>query len=109
MSKAESYLVQFARMSMRSRTAAIDDGGRGGDVTYTDARGTLTFAWEMASYGIEIMVPTAERWEEQTGLPVAERLETLRFIAERASAKRGGPGCTFEVVEGPYAAIQIRL
>jgi hypothetical protein len=96
-------------MAPGERTATIDHGGRGGDVTYTDGRGTLTFAWEMASFGIEIGVPTADRWEDDTGLPVGERPEVLRCIAESVIAQRGNRHATFELAEGEYASVQIRL
>lgn len=89
------------------RTAEIDDGGRGGDVVYTDADGPLRFCWEWESSALEIGIPTAEQWEEQTGRPLAGRLDTLRFIAERVIAKRGNPRSTFEVVEHPSAWLKI--
>jgi hypothetical protein len=63
----------------------------------------------MDSNGIEIPVPPAAEWEERTGLPVSERLDTLQFIAECALAQRGQPRSTFEIVEGRYPAIHIRL
>jgi hypothetical protein len=96
-------------MGATERTATIDMGGRGGDVFYTDERGPLRFPWEMSSFGIEIPVPSAAEWEERTGLPVDERLDTLRFIAECALAQRGQPHSKFEIVEGRFPAIQIHL
>ncbi len=83
------------------RTAEIDAGGRGGDVIYADADGPLRFCWEWESACLEISIPTADLWEEQTGRPLAGRLDMLRFIAERVIAQRGKPTSTFEVVERP--------
>jgi hypothetical protein len=96
-------------MGTEERTATIDDGGRGGDVTYSDADGPLIFAWEMMSFGFEIGIPTAADWEEQTGRPLAGRLDMLRFIAERVIAKRGTRRSSFEIVEGPPSWLQIRV
>lgn len=91
---------------MTTRSATVDAGGRGGYVTYSDPSGVLNFAWEGANYGFEVMVPTREQWEEQTGLPLAIREDTLAFIAQAFIAQRGGR--RFELVEGTYASLQIR-
>jgi len=89
------------------RTAEIDDGGRGGGVIYIDERGPLRFCWEWSASALEIGIPTAAQWEEQTGRPLAGRLDILWFIAERVIAKRGKQGSTFEVVEQPSAWLRI--
>ena len=91
------------------RTADIDDGGRGGEVIYSDAEGALRFCWEWQASALEIGIPTAEQWEEQTGRPLAGRLDMLRFIAERVIARRGKRGSSFEVVEQPFAWLRIHV
>ena len=110
MSEARAHLHTFNNLLRRhrmKRTAEIDDGGRGGDVIYIDDHGPLRFCWEWEASALEIGVPTAEQWEEQTGRPLAGRLDMLRFIAERVIAKRGKRGSTFEVVEQPSAWLRI--
>jgi len=101
--RVNSLLRRYAM----KRTAEIDDGGRGGDVIYSDAEGSLRFCWEWEASALEIGIPTAEHWEAQTGRPLAGRLDMLRFIAERVIAKRGKRGSTFEVVEQPSACLRI--
>ena len=88
-----------------TRTATVDSGGRGGDVTYTDPSGSLRFAWEVTAFGYEIFVPTRERWEADTGLALAVRDDTLAFLADAFIAKRGQRGWTYAIGE---ASIQIR-
>jgi hypothetical protein len=90
------------------RSVTVDAGGRGGYVTYSDPSGVLTFVWEGANFGYEVMVPSPEHWEEQTGLPLAIRDDTLEFIAQCFIKQRSGRGATFAIVEQPYAALQIR-
>lgn len=87
------------------RTATVDSGGRGGDVTYADPSGTLRFPWEVTEFGYEIFVPTHERWEQDTGLPLAERDAVLACLGEAFVAKRGGPRATYRIAE---ATILIR-
>lgn len=90
------------------RSATVDSGGRGGDVTYSDPSGTLRFPWEVTEYGYEVSVPTRERWEADTGLSLAVRDDTLAFLAAAFIAKRGTERWTFAIVETPFASIQIR-
>lgn len=90
------------------RRVEVDSGGRGGDVLYIDANGTLRFCWEAAAFGYEIMVPRREDWEQQTGIALAARDETLALLAEAFLAKRCGGRGTYTIVEAPYAVVEIR-
>lgn len=83
----------------------VDSGGRGGDVHYTDANGTLRFCWEAAAFGYEIMVPRREDWERDTGLALAVRDATLALLGEAFVAQRCHGRGTFTIVE---AAVEIR-
>jgi hypothetical protein len=94
-------------VSAADRSVTVDHGGRGGDVTYTDASGSLRFAWEVTGTGYEIFVPTRADWEAQTGLAAAVRDDTLRLLAEAFIEARARGG-TYTVVDAPYAAIDIR-
>lgn len=85
----------------------MDSGGRGGYVTYTDDAGPLRFAWEGASYGYEIMVPTAAEWEGLTGLPLAGRAEVLACIGRAIIAERGNASWSFRVVDKRFSRIEI--
>jgi hypothetical protein len=96
-------------VSAGERSVVVDHGGRGGRVTYPDASGVLELCWEGAASGFEIAVPTAARWEEATGLPLAIRTDTLAFIAAGFIAQRGTPRSTFEIVEEPYAFLVIHV
>jgi hypothetical protein len=62
----------------------------------------------VTEFGYEVMVPSRERWEQDTGLPLAERDAVLTCLGEAFVAKRGGHGATFTIVESPFAAVQIR-
>ena len=89
-------------------TIEVDAGGRGGDVLYKGAEGTLRFPWEAESYGYEIPVPTAAAWEADTGLPLAARAETIALLGEAFLAQRCGGRGTWQLVEGRWSVIQIR-
>lgn len=86
----------------------VDAGGRGGDVLYHGASGTLRFCWEVTAFGYEIAVPNADLWEQQTGLPLGVRAQTLALLGEAFRAKRCGGRGTWTVADGPYSAVEIR-
>lgn len=59
--------------------------GRSGKVIFYREDVVLSFYYEFGGNHVlaYIMVPTIDQWEEQTGIPLAERMEVLEFIARR--------------------------
>ncbi len=69
--------------------------GRGGDVIVKWGDKSLTLWWEFSGGDAlaYINIPSAEHWESLTGIPLAERDQTLHFIGktvvrDQASGRR---------------------
>lgn len=86
----------------------VDAGGRGGDVLYHGASGTLRFCWEVTAFGYEIAVPSAELWEQQTGLSLGVRAQTLALLGEAFRAQRCHGRGTWTVAERRFSSVEIR-
>jgi hypothetical protein len=71
---------------------------RAGTVTYVDDRGRIDFPHEMGGGGVHaiIDVPKAADWERVTSLPLAERDEIVRFVAETVQREQA-PSWRFEI------------
>lgn len=94
-------LREKARAAIARRfTRRLEYAGnvRAGTVTYVDDRGRVDFPHEMAGGGAHavIDVPTSADWERVTGLPLAERDEIVRFVAETVQREQA-PSWRFEI------------
>lgn len=85
----------WAQLQRRfSRQVRVHNQGRAGTVTYEERLPQLRrlhFAHEIAGgpWHWAVTVPTPARWQAETGLPLAERDELLRFVAESLQRSQG--------------------
>lgn len=77
---------------------------RAGVIVYVDGDRRIRFQHEMAggSYKFIIDVPPAKYWEAQTGTPLSERDEIVRFVAEQVQREQASDW-TFEIRENEIA------
>ncbi len=63
----------------------LSGAGRGGDVHFESRETAFTCWWEFGAYGTFIIVeiPTKEKWEKVTQLPLEKRMNVLHFIGEQ--------------------------
>lgn len=94
---------------MKTRTATIDSGGRGGNVYYQHGNTSLRFAWEYGATGFEIAVPPPDQWESQTGIPLENRQETLQFIANQIIAQKENANSQAKMNDSEYSFLIIEL
>lgn len=77
-------------------------GGREGEMGYESKEGSFKMYWEMGGNDVLaiISVPSMERWEAATKIPVEKREAILHFIGEKAVEMQttGGKG-SFEIQE----------
>lgn len=66
------------------RRLEFEGNFRGGTIIYIDGERRISFWHEMAGGDAKfyIDIPPREQWEARTGVPLAEREEILRFVAE---------------------------
>ena len=71
---------------------------RAGVIIYVDGERRIRFQHEMAggAYKFIIDVPPVAHWEAQTGTPLSERDEIVRFVAERVQREQAS-SWTFEI------------
>ena len=77
------------------------DGGRSGQVIYTDKIGRLEFYYEFAGGNCLaiVSVPSTSEWQRATGRPAETRDEILTYIAEQIIIQKA-PGHRYKIVEG---------
>lgn len=82
----------FTKLGAADARVRYEQEGRGGTVIFERGATALRFYWEFGGGDALalVFVPTAEQWEAQTGLPRAERLPILDFVAARILADQGG-------------------
>jgi hypothetical protein len=71
----------------------IDQGGRGGRVSYMENQQSLSFDWELSLDGADIFVPTPEQWDAYCRNSAASwaegrRQEILERVAEETRRER---------------------
>ncbi|MEQ9505959.1 MAG: hypothetical protein RLO80_06780 [Hyphomonas sp.] len=75
---------ELARMADRfSRRLEFEGNFRAGTIIYIEGDTRLRFYHEMCGGGVHfsIDIPAADRWETETGRPLAERDDTVAFVA----------------------------
>jgi hypothetical protein len=62
----------------------LTGAGRGGDVHFESRETEFKLWWEFGAYGTFILVdiPTKEKWEAVTQLPLEKRMPVLKYIGE---------------------------
>lgn len=82
----------FTKLGAADARVRYEQEGRGGTVIFERGPTLLRFYWEFGGGDALalVFVPEAEQWEAQTGLPRAERLPILDFVATRILADQGG-------------------
>ncbi len=73
----------------------LTGGGRSGDVIFESRETSFTTWWEFGRGNTLLIVdiPTKERWEAHTQLPLAKRMDVLNFIGEHLVIhETGGTG-----------------
>ena len=82
----------FKKLGAADARVRYEQEGRGGTVIFERGATVLRFYWEFGGGDALalVFVPEAGQWEAQTGLPLAERLPVLDFVAARILADRGG-------------------
>ena len=87
---------------LQSRKVWFSDGGRDGEMGYESEAGNFKMYWEMGGNDVLaiISVPTAERWEAATKIPLASRESILYFIGKKSVEQQttSGKG-TYEIQE----------
>lgn len=80
------------------RCLEYEDNFRAGVIIYVDGERRIRFQHEMAGGGYKFIidVPPAKHWEVQTGTPLAERDEIVRFVAEQVQREQAS-SWTFEI------------
>jgi hypothetical protein len=70
--------------------------GRGGTVIYADETSSIRIYYEFGANDCVaiLFIPTADRWEQETGRALSERNAILHWIAERV--------CQDQVSQGYY-------
>lgn len=68
----------------------IEDEGRGGTIYFKNDYSSFNLWWEFAGGDAIAIIeaPTAERWELQTRLRLAQREELLTYIGEQVVTKK---------------------
>lgn len=76
------------------------DQGRTGTIFLLTCGRKIPFYYEMGASPVQyyIEIPTVEKWEEITGIPLNKRRETLLFIAHQVK-KDQAPSWRFEIAE----------
>lgn len=82
----------FTKLGATDARVCYEQEGRGGTVIFERGTTVLRFYWEFGGGDALalVFVPEPEQWETQTGLPRAERLPILDFVATRILADQGG-------------------
>ena len=75
-------------MALRNAQVKTSSEGRGGTVYYTDTSYAFELWWEFAMPPALVLlgIPTAATWEAVTKMPLSERDQVLRFMAEQLIA-----------------------
>lgn len=73
-----------------NRKIEYKDDGRTGTIYYIDGETKIGFNYEFggANCIVFINVPTEEKWESQTGVPLDQRKEIIEFIASRVHQEK---------------------
>lgn len=73
-----------------TRRLEFEGNFRAGTIIYIEGSLRLRFYHEMCGGGVHfsIDVPTAERWESETGRPLAERDDIVQFVAAETQRKQ---------------------
>ncbi len=94
-------LIETARMHLGFKKLGPNEArvtyyqsGRGGVITLQRDTKTVNFDWEFGGGDALalIFLPGEEFWESSTGIPLADRLPLLDFLATRVMADQGGSG-----------------
>lgn len=80
------------RAAFRNARVSYEQEGRGGTVIFQQDDIILRFSWEFGGGKALalIFVPSAETWENETGLPLERRESILDFVGWRVIADQGG-------------------
>lgn len=93
-------LQQLERALAAPRRLEFRNVGRAGEVIYIDAEHRIVFEHEIGGGECRwwIAVPSADDWLARTGVPLGERAEILRFVAETAQREQAS-SWRFEIAE----------
>jgi len=93
-------LQQLERALAAPRRLEFRNAGRAGELVYVEADRRIVFDHEIGGGDCRwwIAVPAAADWQARTGVPLSERAEILRFVAETAQREQA-PGWRFEIAE----------
>lgn len=86
----------------------FSSSGRSGEMGYKSKTGSFKMYWEMGSGDVLaiITLPSAEHWEAETNIPLAERESVLHFIRRKTVERQTTSGSGSYEIRGGHILIK---
>jgi len=98
---SHSILEQKHYVSEHNPRLKYESHGRSGEIIFTNDQTTFKLWWEFGGNNVLLFIdiPNTLQWENQTGIPLLERDNTLRFIAEQVILDQTSGGYNYKIDE----------
>ncbi len=82
---SSAVMKHLGRIKLGQPQIFYSEQGRDGYVSFDNGQNSFDMYWEFGGGDVLaiITVPTPSEWQQQTGMPLSQRAETLEFIARQ--------------------------